>query len=108
MHSFTPSLASQPDEPRPWQVGVLYNEDDRAARIAIPLLKAEGLEVGDQQPYSGKLLNYTMIRHAEADGRPYLGIEIRQDQISGPEGQARWAERLARIANQVALAISEE
>lgn len=108
VHSFTPSLASQPDEPRPWQVGVLYNEDDRAARIAIPLLKAEGLEVGDQQPYSGKLLNYTMNRHAEADGRPYLGIEIRQDQISGPEGQARWAERLARIANQVALAISEE
>ena len=108
LHSFTPSLASQPDEPRPWHVGVLYNDDDRAARIAIPLLKAEGLEVGDQQPYSGKLLNYTMNRHAEADGRPYLGIEIRQDQIGHAAGQAEWAERLARIANQVALAISEE
>lgn len=108
LHSFTPSLASQPNEPRPWHVGVLYNDDDRAARIAIPLLKAEGLEVGDQQPYSGKLLNYTMNRHAEADGRPYLGIEIRQDQIGHAAGQASWAERLARIANQVALAISEE
>ena len=108
LHSFTPSLAGQPDEPRQWHVGVLYNDDDRAARIAIPLLKAEGLEVGDQQPYSGKLLNYTMNRHAEADGRPYLGIEIRQDQIGHAAGQAEWAERLARIANQVALAISEE
>ena len=102
LHSFTPQLASS-DAPRPWHVGVLYNQDDRAARIAIPLLEAEGLVVGDQQPYSGQLLNYTMNRHAEADGRPYLGIEVRQDQIGDPAGQARWAERLARIGNAVAL-----
>lgn len=105
LHSFTPQLASS-DEPRPWHVGVLYNEDDRAARIAIPMLEAEGLCVGDQLPYSGRLLNATMNRHAEADGRPYLGIEVRQDLISDAQGQAEWAERLARIANQVAVAIS--
>jgi predicted N-formylglutamate amidohydrolase len=103
LHSFTPCLATHPDEPRPWQVGVLYNQDDRAARIAIPLLEAEGLVVGDQQPYSGQLLNYTMNRHAEADGRPYLGIEVRQDEIGDAEGQAVWAERLHRISNEVAL-----
>ena len=103
LHSFTPCLATHPDEPRPWQVGVLYNHDDRAARIAIPLLEAEGLVVGDQQPYSGQLLNYTMNRHAEADGRPYLGIEVRQDQIGDPAGQAVWAKRLHRISNEVAL-----
>lgn len=105
LHSFTPALRTS-DEPRPWQVGVLYNADDRAARLAIPLLAAEGLVVGDQLPYSGKLLNYTMNRHAEAEGRPYLGIEIRQDEIAGPAGQARWAERLGRIANAIALGIS--
>lgn len=105
LHSFTPQLASNPGEQRPWQVGVLYNEDDRAARIAIPLLAAEGLVVGDQQPYSGKLLNATMNRHAEAEGRPYLGIEIRQDQIADAAGQAVWAERLARLCNAVALAL---
>jgi len=82
---------------------VLYNRDERAARLAIPLLEAEGLCVGDQLPYSGVELNYTMNRHAEAEGRPYLGIEIRQDEISDAAGQARWAERLARIANAVAL-----
>lgn len=103
LHSFTPGLASRPEELRPWQVGVLYNEDDRAARIALPLLRAEGLVVGEQQPYSGKLLNATMNRHAEAEGRPYLGIEIRQDQIGHAAGQAEWAERLARIANAVAI-----
>ena len=103
LHSFTPSLASKPEEQRPWQCGVLYNEDDRAARLAIPLLEGEGLNVGDQQPYSGKILNATMNRHAEADGRPYFGIEIRQDLIGHEGGQAEWAERLARIANRVAL-----
>ncbi|MFC0588085.1 N-formylglutamate amidohydrolase [Novosphingobium aquiterrae] len=106
LHSFTPHLATS-DRPRPWQVGVLYNQDDRAARIAIPLLEAEGLIVGDQQPYSGKVLNYTMNRHAEADGRPYLGIEIRQDQIGDAAGQAKWAERLAAICNEVALKLGE-
>ncbi|WP_298169973.1 N-formylglutamate amidohydrolase [Novosphingobium sp.] len=105
LHSFTPQLASDPAQQRPWQVGVLYNEDDRAARLAIPLLEAEGLVVGDQEPYSGRLLNATMNRHAEAEGRPYFGIEVRQDQIADPANHALWAERLARIANQVAIAL---
>lgn len=107
LHSFTPSLASKPEEQRPWHCGVLYNEDERGARLAIPLLDAEGLIVGDQQPYSGKLLNATMNRHAEAHGRPYFGVEIRQDLIGDRAGQAEWAERLARIATQVAIALVE-
>ncbi|MFZ9396292.1 MAG: N-formylglutamate amidohydrolase [Erythrobacter sp.] len=105
LHSFTPQLASHPAEQRPWHCGVLYNLDDRAARIAIPMLAAEGLFVGDQQPYSGRLLNATMNRHAEAHGRPYLGVELRQDLIAGPEGQARWAALLADVAMRVALAL---
>ena len=105
LHSFTPELASS-DEARPWQVGVLYNEDDRAARLAIPLLEAEGLCVGDQLPYSGKLLNYTMNRHCEAEGRPYLGIELRQNEVATAEQQANWAERLAWLCNRVALSLS--
>lgn len=105
LHSFTPQLASQPEQERPWQAGVLYNQYEAAARMALPLLEAEGLVVGDQQPYSGHLLNATMDRHAEADGRPYVGIEIRQDEISDASGQQGWADRLARIANRIALAL---
>ena len=105
IHSFTPRLTSDPGGARPWQVGVLYNADDRGARLALPLLEAEGLCVGDQQPYSGRQLNYTMNRHAEAEGRPYLGVEIRQDEIDTAQGQAIWAERLFRVANAVALAL---
>ena len=105
LHSFTPRLASS-GEDRPWQVGVLYNADDRAARLAIPLLEAEGLIVGDQQPYSGKVLNYTMNRHAETDGRPYLGIEVRQDQIAAPAGQARYAALLGKVSNEITLMLA--
>jgi len=101
LHSFTPRLASR-DEPRPWQVGVLYNTDARAARIAIPLFEAEGLIVGDNLPYSGRDLNYTMNRHAEARGRAYLGLELRQDLVRTPADHARWAARIADIAQRVA------
>lgn len=104
LHSFTPALATC-DKPRPWQIGILYNQDDRAARIAMPLLEAEGLVVGDQQPYSGKLLNATMNRHAEGEGRPYLSVEIRQDLIADEAGQGEWAERLVRVCNEVAIAL---
>lgn len=104
LHSFTPRLATS-DAARPWEVGVLYNDDDRAARIAIPLLAAQGLTVGDNLPYSGRDLNYTMNRHAEAHGRAYLGVEIRQDLAQTPADHARWAGLLADIAQRVASAL---
>ncbi|MEK6638584.1 MAG: N-formylglutamate amidohydrolase [Pseudomonadota bacterium] len=97
LHSFTPMLASDPDQLRPWEVGILYNEDDRAARIAIPLLEAAGVIVGDQLPYSGKLLNATMNRHGEGRGIAYLGIEMRQDLIRDTSGVTRWTNMLGPI-----------
>jgi predicted N-formylglutamate amidohydrolase len=97
LHSFTPQLASAPDEIRPWQVGILYNQDDRAARIAIPMLAAAGVAVGDQQPYSGVILNATMNRHGEGNGIAYLGIEMRQDLISDVTGVVLWADRLTPV-----------
>jgi predicted N-formylglutamate amidohydrolase len=105
LHSFTPRLETS-DAARPWQVGVLYNQDDRAARIAIPLLAAEGLNVGDNLPYSGRDLNYTMNRHAEGAGRAYLGVELRQDLAQSPADHARWAALLAKIAQRVASALA--
>jgi predicted N-formylglutamate amidohydrolase len=91
LHSFTPQLETRPEEERPWEVGILYNEDNRAAQTAIPLLAAAGVVVGDQLPYSGKLLNATMNRHGESNGIAYLGIEMRQDLIGDGGGVATWA-----------------
>ncbi len=97
LHSFTPSLTSDPNKLRPWQVGVLYNEDDRLVAPAIAALEAEALVVGDQLPYSGKLLNATMNRHAEAHDIPYIGIEMRQDQVASPDGQRLFAQYLEKM-----------
>ncbi|AWW74912.1 N-formylglutamate amidohydrolase [Erythrobacter sp. KY5] len=104
LHSFTPKLETS-DEERPWEVGLLYNEDDRAARHAIRLFGELGLTVGDNEPYSGKELNATMNRHAEAHGRPYCAIEVRQDLISNRADQARWATMIADVCGRVALAL---
>lgn len=95
VHSFTPRLATRPEEQRPWPVGILYNRDDRAARLGLVALASRGLHVGDNQPYSGRDLNYTMDRHAEAAGIPYLGVEVRNDGLQTKEGVARWTHILA-------------
>ena len=104
VHSFTPELATSSQE-RPWEIGLLYNQDDRAARHAIRLFGEQGLTVGDNEPYSGKQLNATMDRHAEANGIPYCTVEIRQDQIATEAGQARWAVMLADVLGRVALEV---
>ncbi|MEE4153870.1 MAG: N-formylglutamate amidohydrolase [Erythrobacter sp.] len=104
VHSFTPRLRSRSEE-RPWEVALLHNEDDRAARHAIRLFREKGLETGENEPYSGRQLNATMNRHAEAHGRPYCAIEIRQDLIATRADQTRWAALLADVGARVALAL---
>lgn len=106
LHSFTPSLASDPAQARPWHVGVLYNQDDRLAAAAIAALAGEGLTVGDQLPYSGKLLNATMNRHAEGNDIPYVGIEMRQDLVGDAAGQALFAAQLSRMCKNVTLKLT--
>jgi len=100
LHSFTPSLKLKPEEARPWEIGVLYNTDDRAARVAIRAMAAAGVCVGDNLPYSGKVLNATMNRHGEGNGIPYLGLEVRQDLISDAAGVARWADVLVPVIEE--------
>ena len=108
VHSFTPRLESDPHGHRPWEVGILYNEYDRAAVLAIDRLEGEGLVVGDQLPYSGKLLNATMNRHAEANDIPYVGVEIRQDLVKTSAGQERIAAILAEMAQYVAETLASD
>lgn len=106
LHSFTPQLASHPDEARPWHIGILYNRDRRGADVALNLLRREpGLIVGDQQPYSGEVLNSTVDRHVEARGLPYVGVEVRQDLIGHAAGQVEWADRLERVLHAVVAAL---
>ena len=96
MHSFTPYWRGIA---RPWQVGILYDRDERFARPLIQALEDDpaGLTVGDNEPYGGGLPGDTIDRHATARGLANALVEIRQDLIAGEAGQAEWAERFARV-----------
>lgn len=95
MHSFTPVLAGQA---RPWQAGVLYQRDARLAHALRDALRADGLIVGDNQPYAvSDSSDYAIPVHAEPRGLPHVALEIRQDLIGDPAGQQAWAQRLARL-----------
>jgi predicted N-formylglutamate amidohydrolase len=96
MHSFTPVFKG---ESRAMQVGVLYNRDDRLARLLLDLLRAEGdLVVGDNAPYAvSDTTDYTVPVHAERRDLPHVELEIRQDLIADSAGQVAWAGRLARL-----------
>ncbi len=96
MHSFTNRYKGFD---RPWHAGVLFNQDQGISRIMLDLLRAEpGLVVGENEPYSvSDTSDYSAPVHAERRGLPYLEIEIRQDLIATPEGEAEWAERFIRL-----------
>lgn len=99
LHSFTPSLAAQPEERRPWPVALLSNRDRRAADIAIAALAARGLNVGDNQPYSGSRYGYSTDRHAEANAIAYLTFEVRQDTLVAD--LSGWTGMLATVISNV-------
>lgn len=95
VHSFTPQMQGRP--PRPWEVGILYADDDRLARPIIVACEAAGWCVGDNEPYIGYFPGDAIDRHATPAGRPNILIELRQDLIADEASQALWAGRLAPI-----------
>lgn len=100
VHSFTPCLEHGGTD-RPWQVGVLYNRDTRAALPAVAFFRERGFVTGDNEPYSGRLLNATLNRHGEGRGIPSLAIEIRNDLIREDAGAEEWAGVLAELVGQL-------
>jgi predicted N-formylglutamate amidohydrolase len=100
IHSFTPCLEHGGTD-RPWQVGVLYNRDTRAAYPTVKFFERRGFVTGDNEPYSGRLLNATLNRHAEGQGIPSVAIEIRNDLIREGAGAEEWAGTLADLAEHL-------
>lgn len=99
IHSFTPTLAG---EDRNWDISVLWNRDPR---MAVPLIEylrqRDGLQVGDNEPYSGKELAYTINLHAGAGGLANCAVEIRQDHCDSLEEVDRCADLLAEALERV-------
>lgn len=100
IHSFTPQLRGRP--PRPWVVGILYSHrDERLGPALVRACRDQGWVTGDNQPYSGHLDGDSIDRHALAQGRPNVLIEVRNDLIADPAGQAEWGARLAPVLEAV-------
>lgn len=98
VHSFTPEMSG---EKRPWHVGLLWNDDPRLAQAMIGLLEREtDLIIGDNLPYSGKDLYYTMQRHGADNGLPQTTLEIRQDLVDTEEKVTHWAALMADIFDE--------
>ncbi len=93
VHSFTPALDGTV---RPWHISALWDKDSRIAKPFMRYLRAcEGWIIGDNEPYSGRHpADFTLDHHAEAEGLPHLGIEVRQDLIVDAEGVRRMARLL--------------
>ena len=99
IHSFTPQLKGRPW--RPWEVGVLYAEDDRLARALIDVLHTDtDLTIGDNEPYRGHLPGDAVDTHALKDGHLNVLIELRNDLIETEADQKAWASRLAPLLNK--------
>jgi len=101
IHSFTPEMAGFE---RPWHIGMLWDKDPRIPLALMQRLRArpEGINVGDNQPYSGKHpADYTIDHHAEAAGLPHVSIEVRQDLVNTEEGAEKWATILAEALTEI-------
>ncbi|WP_424391316.1 N-formylglutamate amidohydrolase, partial [Methyloceanibacter sp.] len=96
IHSFTPVYFGKA---RPWQVGILFDDDRRLADLLIGGFESDpALTVGVNEPYSpADGVYYTLRRHAQPQGLPSVMIEIRNDEIGDEASQRSWAEQLADI-----------
>ncbi|TAN03039.1 MAG: N-formylglutamate amidohydrolase [Rhizobiaceae bacterium] len=101
IHSFTPVFMGVA---RPWQVGVIHDEDMTLAHPVMEALAAEKqINVGDNEPYSpADRVYYTLDRHARSLGLEAVMIEIRNDEIRTEAGQSSWGNRLAAIFDGIA------
>jgi predicted N-formylglutamate amidohydrolase len=81
---------------REMHAAVLYNRDRRFAALVLEMLRREsGLIVAENEPYVvSEESDYTIPRHAEDRGLPYVAIEIRQDLLLERSGQLQWARRI--------------
>jgi predicted N-formylglutamate amidohydrolase len=96
IHSFTPVYKGVP---RPWEIGIIHDDDERLSAPLISQLRAlKRFAVGENEPYSpADRVYFTLERHARSRGLPCAMIEIRNDEIADAAGQAKWAELLGDI-----------
>lgn len=106
VHSFTPVFGGVS---RPWEVGLLYEHDDRLVQPLKDALRAlrPALTIGDNEPYAivGPS-DYSIPVHGQGRGLPHIEIELRQDLIGTQDGAESWAATLATALRRVRAALA--
>src|SRR3974390_2122684 len=102
VHSFTPIWKNLR---RPWEIGILWDRDDRLAKPLMAALMRAGLVVGDNEPYSGELEGDCLFQHGTQNGLPHVLIEIRQDLVLTPASAIAFASRLKPILENAMAAM---
>ena len=97
LHSFTENPGNNlPD--RPWDIGLLYNEYDKAAHHFDDYLTKHHPEihVGHNEPYDLRdLKTSSVMTHGEEKGLPYLLIELKNENFErGDQTHEQWIEIL--------------
>ncbi len=99
VHSFTERWKGVP---RPWEIGVLWDADDRFAAPLMAGLRAAGFLVGDNEPYDGALEGDTLDEEVTRPGLAGLLIEVRQDLVADEASARAIADRIAPVLERAA------
>ncbi|MBA3448003.1 MAG: N-formylglutamate amidohydrolase [Pseudaminobacter sp.] len=108
VHSFTRRLFGRDRE---WLLGALSNRDRTFADLFLKTFTAAnpGIIAAHNEPYVvDDMSDYTIPVHGEARGISHVLLEIRNDQIATPDGQARWARLLSDALPRAAATIDEK
>ena len=95
IHSFTPIWKGKERE---IDVGILWDRDDRLSKIFLNSLK--NIKLGNNKPYSGRLKNDTLYKHATSNGIPNVLIEFRQDLLKKKHDRLRWAKKIYNVLKE--------
>ena len=95
IHSFTPIWKGRKREV---DIGVLWDKDNRLASIFLKSFKE--VNIGNNKPYNGRLMNDTLYQHGTMNGLPHVLIEIRQDLLKTNEERLFWAGKIYKILNE--------
>ena len=104
LHSFTESPGENMPK-RPWDIGLLYNEHEKAAHFFSDYLEPNHPEymVGHNEPYNLKVMKSSSVyTHGDLNNLPNLLIELKNEAFDrGDQTHEEWADIFANIISDM-------
>ncbi|MEM7357507.1 MAG: N-formylglutamate amidohydrolase [Pseudomonadota bacterium] len=112
VHSFTKRMMGAVED-RPWNVGMLWRQDEASANTVIEWLrKNTDWAIGSNEPYDAREFNYSIDRHVGAKDIKHLTFEVRQDMLMSDQSvdsvAAALSEAIAHTAMEAINHVADE